>query len=104
MSIEFREEELPIIYVEFYDHVGDDAGGWHPIDFIRAKNTVGNCKAVGFLIKEDDVSLTISMLYGELDVGYADDGFEKQVNSPLTIIKGAIVYRTVLETKKRMNK
>ena len=96
MSIEFRTC-LPIVYVEFYDHIGDDGGGWLSLDFIKANVNVGKCRAVGFLIDEDDISLTISMLYGELAEGYEDS---EQANTPLTIVKSTIMFQTILESRR----
>ena len=95
--IEYRNN-LPIVYVEFYDHLGDEGRGWLSLDFIKTNINVGNCKAVGFLIAEDDISLTLSMLYGELYEGYEDS---EQANNPLTIVKSTIMYQTVFETKQR---
>ena len=96
MNIEYRTC-LPIVYVEFHDHLGDDSGGWLTLDFIKANVNVGNCRAVGFLISEDDISLTISMLYGELAEGYEDS---EQANTPLTIVKSTIMFQTILESRR----
>lgn len=95
--IEYRQN-LPIVYVEFYDHLGDEGRGWLPLDFIKVNQNVGNCRAVGFLIDEDDISLTISMLYGEIEESHQDS---EQANNPLTIVKSTIMFQTVLETKQR---
>ena len=70
----------PVVYLEWVD--SDHDPGWQDTDKVKAKRVVVPVPSVGFIVCEDDNSITITS-------SVAPD----EVLSPLTIPKNAITKR-----------
>ena len=80
----------PFVYVEWLDHVTKDGGAWIEISKLKKARPV-LFGTGGFVIREDDTSLTLA---GTLEMSKSKDAVG---SGDLTIVKSCIVTRKTLD-------